>query len=448
VWPPEVADVAAVSAFLQQLNEQDVAYCLLREQGGDRSHGLLEIDLLVAPEHLTRFCRYAAAAGYVQLPSWGHAPHVFFLTHDEASCLWLKLDVVTDLRYGSPVAAVHATPAVECLSRRRHDEGFARLAREDEFVHLLLHGLLDKGSVDLRHRARLAALREQIGADPTAAMRLFRHWSRYLAPVIGWLALETDLAKDNLVWAVADRNRLYQHLRRLEPLRSRWLLASGRLRRRLHPLAAACAGRGCTIALLGPDGAGKTTLARHLAGALPLRTRCVYMGYGAVAQQQGPYIRRWLARLAMASASGAGRMRRRAYGLARVVARLLLQGSRAMVVRVHHALGRLVLLDRHTFESWLGADDGEARGSRRLIGRLCPVDLVLVLDAPASVLASRKQDQSLGELTVQRAAYSTLARRLPDAVVLDAGRSVDEVRHHAAGAIWRAYSRAYSWSVR
>jgi thymidylate kinase len=449
VWPPLVADVAAVSAFLRQLNEQDVCYCLLREQGGDRAHGLLEIDLLVAPGHLKRFCRSAATAGYLQLPSWGHAPHHFFLAHDEGSSLWLKLDVVTDLRYGNPVAAVHAASAADCLARRSWQNGIPRLAREDEFLHLILHALLDKGRVDARHRARVSVLREHISTDPAATVRLFSHCARYLVPAIGWRALETDFATDDLKWAVAERHSLALHLRRQDPIRSRWLQASGHLRRRLHPIAAAAAGRGCTIALLGPDGAGKTTLAKDLAGALPLRTRSIYMGFGARAQQGGPLVRRWLARLAMASAADAGTLRRRAYGVMRLLARLVLQSSRALVVRMHHALGRLVLLDRHTSESWLGADSDHAeRWSRRVIGALCPVDLVLVLDAPAHVLADRKQDQSLIELAAQRAAYSTLAVRLPDAVVIDAGRGVDEVRHDAADAIWRAYTRSYPWSTR
>lgn len=54
-------------------------------------------------------------------------------------------------------------------------------------------------------------------------------------------------------------------------------------------------------------------------------------------------------------------------------------------------------------------------------------DLFLVLDAPPEVLRERKREVTFAEVVRQRDAYRELASRLPNAVLIDAARSLDEV---------------------
>lgn len=64
----------------------------------------------------------------------------------------------------------------------------------------------------------------------------------------------------------------------------------------------------------------------------------------------------------------------------------------------------------------------------RLFGKLMPQpDLWILLDAPAEVLQSRKQEVSFEETARQRDAYLDLVRSFPNGVVVDSSQPIDEV---------------------
>lgn len=179
-------------------------------------------------------------------------------------------------------------------------------------------------------------------------------------------------------------------------------------------------GRGLGVALLAPDGAGKSTLAEALKRALPTPVWTVHMELYARGVS-GPRI------------PGVG-----------LVTRLARQWRRYARARVHEARGRMVVFDRYPYDALLpgpGQPGRVDRVARWLLARAVPApDLAIVLDVPAETLLARKDEHPLERLEEQRHGYLELAGRLPcRSVVVDGSREPDEVLREVEGHIARAY---------
>jgi thymidylate kinase len=184
--------------------------------------------------------------------------------------------------------------------------------------------------------------------------------------------------------------------------------------------------RGIAVGVIGPDGAGKTTLVNGLRDALPFPTRILYMGLTG-------------GRLPRADAL-------RVPGVV-LAARLAILWLRWAVGLYHRARGRVVLFDRYTFDGTVPSGRRQrmlARASRRLQARACPQpDLVLLLDASGDTMHARKGEYEPERLEEWRAAYGRLGGRLARLEVLDAEQPVDAVRRDALAAIWRCYAERW-----
>jgi thymidylate kinase len=204
-----------------------------------------------------------------------------------------------------------------------------------------------------------------------------------------------------------------------------------------------------TVALVGPDGAGKSAVVRAVAARLPVKARVVYLGVNLEASTTMlPTTRAVLALKrrrggrADMTARFSDREQAGRRGVAGALRTWLRLGAwvaeewyRAAVVGLLVRRGFLVLCDRHFFCDYYAADvaprPGRSRASRAhgwMLRTLYPrPDLVVVLDAPAEVLLRRKGEDTLESLERRRQEYLALRDVLPDVVVVDATTPLDAV---------------------
>lgn len=162
---------------------------------------------------------------------------------------------------------------------------------------------------------------------------------------------------------------------------------------------------GFVLAIVGPDGAGKTTLATAVAEAVTVPTHRSHLGLWG--QHQG-----------RAAPPGLG-----------FASRLVRRRWRLHVGRRHRRRGHLVIHDRFPTDALLEAPGGAAghRLRRRLLARGHDrADLIVLLDAPGELLAARTGGDAQ-RAEARRRAYRRLVPGMSDVVVLDAGRPVDEL---------------------
>ncbi len=225
-----------------------------------------------------------------------------------------------------------------------------------------------------------------------------------------------------------------------------------------------------TVALVGPDGAGKSTISARLAQAdLPRPVRTIYMGVNLEASSLMLPTTRLL--LAAKRARGgrpdlvASSLRdvdaddqsdptsRASVGSAlkssvRLGVWMLEEWLRQMVAFTHTLRGRIVVFDRHFFLDYYHADvqhGGRRRGvAQRLHGWVLQhaypkPDLVIMLDAPAEVLHARKPEATVAWLEMRRRQYLELAPLVPEFVIVDVNRSLEAAMTDVVDAIRHAW---------
>ncbi len=203
-----------------------------------------------------------------------------------------------------------------------------------------------------------------------------------------------------------------------------------------------------SVALIGPDGAGKTTLTRMLEQSNVLPFRYLYMGIDIPASNLALPTSRLIERLKRrsgprgdAATPGSRRGRRsllrrlgrRVWAAARLCNRLAEQWFRQVVSWYYQARGYVVLYDRHYVFDFSPEITGETLSfDKRLhqwyLWRIYPrPDLVVFLDAPGELLYARKGELSPEELERRRQAFLAAGRRLKNFVRVDATRPLPEV---------------------
>ena len=407
-----------VPLVFETLDQKDIRYCLLRDwdqlfeiasKGG-------EIDILVQQSQLPRLKHLLAQLGFVSIQSWGHAPHHFFFAYDRDADHWIKLDVVTEIAFGSPNHELRTSLGLSCLKNRQRSGSVFIPAPEDEFMALLLHCVLDKARFASSRRQRLASLQKRISDGQHISILLQQLW-----PGISWLELSHMIEAEQWQALLAQRQRVAVYLSSRDRFATHWRRIRNQFLRKLGRWLGLLRPQLPMIALLAPDGAGKSTLAAAIEGAFYFPVHSIYMGL----YQKG------------SRTSKPGKLP--GLGFAH---RLVTQWRRYLLGRYYQGRGCLVIFDRYTYDALLPSQRQLSRGQRLrrwLLAHTCPApDLVITLDAPASVLYERKGEHTLDILEQQRQSYLDLRLHMPQMVVVDATRDPHRVCQEVISLIWRA----------
>jgi thymidylate kinase len=392
------------------LDDRRVVWLVLRGLGPPRAP-VGDVDILVAPESARQVDSALLSAGFARLAARGHGSHRFFVAYDTASDTWFEIDVVTSVDFG-PYQEFRTALAGPLLARRRQVARIPAPELGDGFWHLLLHELLKRGDVAARRRPVLRPLARHAGQDGP--------FPKLLTGIRPGLPADLAAAVSRGDWAAAAR--LGRSLRsawirrdRLEVVARR---AGNRIARHLPPKRS-----GLSLAVLGPDGAGKTTLTEALRATIPIPAQSVYLGIWRQARLEDHLHRIFGARLAV---------------------RLVKLVGKAASIAYHRRLGRLVLLDRYTCDADLPSADLDVWGriSTRLVRHTnADPDVMILLDAPAELMYARKGEHSVDELELRRDAYLSMRGRFPQMAVVDAAQPPDEVRRQATAVLWSNWVR-------
>lgn len=221
-----------------------------------------------------------------------------------------------------------------------------------------------------------------------------------------------------------------------------------------------------SIALIGADGAGKTTIGRRLENDLPIPVKYVYMGVNldasnhmlpttrlirAIKHARGdkpdagpPDISRAEPRPTNASKQILSDFKS---GL-RLVNRLSEEWFRQAITWYYKKQGNIVVFDRHFFHDYYAHDVASSSTdqiwSKRIHGfmlqHLYPKpDLVICLDAPADILYARKPEGTLQALERRRQEYLQIQHAVEHFSIVDVSQQVDVVFEEVKALIWHYY---------
>jgi thymidylate kinase len=210
-----------------------------------------------------------------------------------------------------------------------------------------------------------------------------------------------------------------------------------------------------TVALIGPDGAGKSTIGRKLQEISPLPMKYVYMGVNLESSNLVLPTTRLLLEIKRARGQRPDitvprdvyfqsqtrkkltkRVAESAKAGLRIVNVMAEEWFRQLIVWYYTLRGYYVLFDRHFYFDYYDHDIANTDPKRPLSSRLHGFmlqklypkpDFVIFLDAPSEVLFARKPERTIEILESKRQEYVRLRAVMKNFAVVDVSQPVDAV---------------------
>lgn len=415
-------DKLSLNDFFDNLERLEVNYCVLHGWSSLPDHLPSDLDIVVAPEDI----------GKLEKLLWNYSNgRLAQLLQHETSCFYfvvavrnqddvsfLPVDAATDYRRNGHIFFTANT----LLNQRRRWKNIWVAAPHVEFKYSVAKKIL-KGVMPDYQKARFRELLHELGDEAPALTRcLFGQKTGDL--FISWLSNENwNAIAVNLPRL---KRALLWHASKQDPLNSirYWISESRRMWRRW------CYPTGLLVAMLGPDGAGKSTLIRALGKDLEPAFRRIESFHfrprlGSRGGEEGP----------VTDPHG-----KPPYSQFISILKLLyyiLDYNLGYLLKVRLSLtsSSLVFFDRYSDDLLVdplryryGGPLWFARLARYCLPR---PDLFLVLDAPEGRLLARKREVSPKELSRQREGYHRLAGELFNAASIDSSLPLEKVSRNA-----------------
>lgn len=413
-WPADSCGIPiAVSHLLEKL---DLRYCLLRAPQPETGDSPAGIELTIHPEDRERLpeliqeLRYAGFFPVQCVPLAANDCRYDFATSLDADTRFFSITV----REIFPLGHLIATDR-EFLVRRQRKGNFWVLCEADEFCYLLSKISLE-GKVTETDRNRLMQLARILGpaAAGTIAAELFGHGLQEQV-----LKACADDSWNGILKQLGARVRTAGY--RLAPLgRAVHALLQFRcaLRRWYRP-------NGMYIVLLGPDGAGKSTLTERILKLLgPLFQSSHVMQWRPQILRPRPQFVPGFNPPHTKPAYGV--LRSMAHVFAALLDYFVAYPIKIMPFMAHRAL---IVYDRDFHDLLVDRMRYRYGGPEwflKVAIRLCPAPetVFLTLDAEPDIILNRKNEVAPEELRRQRKAYADLAARLPHSSLIRTDRSI------------------------